>query len=309
MQMLKRVTCILVIMMFLCMCFMGKVYGAVSCNIAITGESNVTAGGSYTVDVVVSNINSPKGLLALGAVLEYDTNKLENVKMGVGSGTWSVPSYNSANGKLITDRSDFGKINETVFRISYKVKDGVTGNAYITLKNISVADEDSENSVSNATKTITIKAKDTGNQGGNNNQGSTNQGNQNNGGQSQGTVQNGGSSTTNKGSSSNKGNTTNKNTQTNNNTQNQENNTNIEQRPDDENNNVQNEVNNEEDKNEAQENMNFVKEKERDNTLLIILIVIVIILILLIIIFVFIAKAQDKRTKKIGNGLDREEDE
>lgn len=310
MKTMKKISIVLfALFVILCFGIIDRSYAAISCNISLAGNGTVTEGKPITVEVKVSNINSAYGLLALGGVLEYDKTKLEYNSMSTGSGTWAKPSYNSSNGKLVTD-SEGEKGNGTVFKITFTAKKGVSGNAFVTLKNISVADIDEEIKLGNATKTISIQSENTGSQGGNTgNQGGTNQGSSNNGSSNQGgSTGNQGSSTTNKGTTTNKNNTgnkTNKPTSTVNGEAEEPKETmDLEQREEEE--IGEQEENNKED--EKQEEVNLVEGKKKDNSLLFVLIGILVVLIILIIIFIVLGKLRDKNTKKIGNGIDKDDE-
>lgn len=126
-------------------------------------------GDKFTVIVGVSNLQTSRGIIAIDATLEYDTSKLTYVSMS-NTGNWSKPSYNESNGKLVTDRSDFGKTSESVFRITFMAKEGSSGDAYIKLNDITIADGIEDGFASNASKTIAISK----------NNGSTNNNNNNN---------------------------------------------------------------------------------------------------------------------------------
>lgn len=164
------------LILLMIMCITGSVYAALTCTVSIqTAKTELNKGEEFVVDVNLSNLPVDKGIIALGATLEYDKDSLTLVKME-GKNGWSTPSYNEANGKIVMDRNGFATSDETMFQITFKVKDQVSGaNQSITLKDISVADGDEESTVATATKSITIKEETPVNPGGNtNNNGNTN---------------------------------------------------------------------------------------------------------------------------------------
>ena len=253
----------------------------------------------------------------MGAVLEYDTKALTYVKMR-GEEEWSNPSYNAANGKLVAYRSDYATSAETVFKITFKAKEGWTGNANIRLKDISIADGDEEKSIGSASKSITIKEVNSGNNGGNgSNNGSNNGNNPGNPGNSgsntnQGTNQNQGG---NKGTTTkpNTGSSTGQTTKPSNNTATNVNN-NVEapitNNVTEENisNNVITEdtpvvsVKDNNDENEVKEDVKLSKSKQTNNIIFYILCAIAVILVVSIIALIIFGKAKDKKTKKIESG-------
>ena len=117
-------------------------------------------GDEFTVDINISDIQSERGVISLGATLEYDKDSLTLVKME-GQNGWESPSvgssYNEANGKIAITRNGLGNNNETIFKITFKVKEGAKKNILITLRNITLADGTSPLSVEKVYKNITIQ--------------------------------------------------------------------------------------------------------------------------------------------------------
>ncbi len=181
-----------------------------SCNLELkTAKNEYKKEDKFIVDFYISNIKSDKGMLALDATLEYDKDSLTLEKFK-GQNGWETPlegaSYNKENGKIAIKRSSFGKNNETIFKITFKVNKNAKSDATIALKNVNVADGMEEAKFAEIKKVIEIKEnQSTGNQGGNNNQsgnenqnGGTNQsGNANN---NQNTNQNNNTNTNSNGS-------------------------------------------------------------------------------------------------------------
>ena len=219
------------------MLLVNNVYAASSYKIDLnTVKNEFDKKEEFVVNVAISNIQVEKGLIAFGAVLDYDKDSLELVKTS-GSENWANPSYNENNGKLTTDRNNLSKNDEVVFSITFRVKEGSKANPTITLKNIEASGgtETGDLKTNDVTKTITVKGAtsnpnpddtnkpgddnkpgtnpgdNNNNQGGNNNnQGGNNQGNNNQGSNNQGNNNQGNSN-----SGNNNQGTTNKNTNTN----------------------------------------------------------------------------------------------
>lgn len=134
------------LILVLCMTIfiMGNVYAALSCEVSVQASKiEVSKNEEFTVDFNLSNIQSERGIISLGATLEYNKDSLELVKME-GKNGWETPvegvSYNPSKGKIAITRSGLGKKDETVFTATFKVKENSKQNLLITLKNITVAD-------------------------------------------------------------------------------------------------------------------------------------------------------------------------
>ncbi len=137
MKKIIKISCILITLLLI----MGStVFAALDCALNMQAtKTEVTKNEEVTININLSNIQSEKGVIALGARLEYDKNSLELVKME-GKNSWSTPSYNEATGKLVTDRNGVTKKDETVFQITFKVKTEKRQTLSISLKDITVAD-------------------------------------------------------------------------------------------------------------------------------------------------------------------------
>ncbi len=149
------------LVLLMAICIMGNVYAALSCNVSVqTAKSEYSKNEQFTVDVNIANIQSDRGIISLGATLDYDKNSLTLVKME-GKNGWETPSsgasYNEANGKIAITRNGLGKNNETVFTITFKVKEQSKQNLAITLKDITVADGTTPAKIATTYKNITIK--------------------------------------------------------------------------------------------------------------------------------------------------------
>lgn len=149
------------LILLIAMCIIGNVYAALSCNVSIkTSKAELNKNDEFTVDVNISNIQSDRGIISLGATLEYDKDSLTLVKME-GKNGWETPSsgvsYNESNGKIAITKSGLGKNDETVFTITFKVKENSKQNLEIVLKDITVADGTALAKISQTHTNITIK--------------------------------------------------------------------------------------------------------------------------------------------------------
>ena len=167
-----------------------NVYAVSKCKVDLkTDKSEFNKNDEFTVNVNLSDIQDEKGIIAVGGTLEYDKNSLELVKMEA-QGKWTKPSYNEANRKFVTDRDNsYATKDETLFKITFKVKEESKKDITITLKDISASNGKEDIKTDNVSKAITIKdstVPDTkpgdgneGNNSGNNNEGNNNGSNNN----------------------------------------------------------------------------------------------------------------------------------
>ena len=157
----KIVTLSLIVMLTICM--MGNVYAALSCNVNMqASKTQVSKNDEFTVNVNVSNIQTERGVISFGGTLEYDKDSLTLVKME-GQNGWETPSsgsaYNEANGKIAITRSGVGKNNETIFKMTFKVKEASKQNLTVTLKEIIISDGSEPFKINNVSQNITVIAE------------------------------------------------------------------------------------------------------------------------------------------------------
>ena len=135
-----------------------NVYAVSKCKVDLkTDKSEYNKNDEFTVNVNLSDIQDEKGIIAVGGTLEYDKNSLELVKMEA-QGKWTKPSYNEANGKFVTDRDNsYATKGETLFKITFKVKEESKKDITITLKDISASNGKEDIKTDNVSKVITIK--------------------------------------------------------------------------------------------------------------------------------------------------------
>ncbi len=157
MKKIVKLSLVLLMAMFM----IGNVYAANGCDVSVeSNKTQLSKGEEFAVDFKISNIKSEKGIISLGATLEYDKDSLELVKME-GKNGWETPaegaSYNQKNGKIAITRSGLGKNNETVFTATFKVKETSKQNLVVTLKNVTVADGVAPATAELAYQNITVK--------------------------------------------------------------------------------------------------------------------------------------------------------
>lgn len=179
---MKKIISLFVLIMIV-LCMANDTIAAMQCKIVLSPEdtSEVTTNDEFKVDVKVSEIFSDRGLVAFGAILDYDKNSLKLEKME-GVGDYSAPAYNEKNGKILIERNPTNH-NATMFTLTFKVLK--TDNVKVTMKDITVSDGTGLGKVETQTYTPQIKAEVTPTptitpapteKPGNNNQGGTNQG-------------------------------------------------------------------------------------------------------------------------------------
>ncbi len=188
----KKLTLVLIIIMLFGTIFSSKTYAALSCNVNLNApKKEVTYKEQFYVYVAISNLQTTKGIIAIGAELSYDTKSLTLVDIE-GENKWSAPFYSSSTGKLTSVKNKLSTSNENVFKIIFEVNEkGKTGNsAWIKINNFEISDGDEEKNCGGKTINIAIGEKNTGDNSEDNNQGGNNQGsdseNNNQGGNNQG---------------------------------------------------------------------------------------------------------------------------
>lgn len=154
---MKRKIISLSLILIIVMTLVSNVYAVSKCKVDIAlDKKEYNVNDEFTVDVVLSNIQDEKGIIAIGGKLEYDKDSLELVKIEA-QGDWTKPSYNEANGKFATDRdNNYATKDETVFKVTFKVKEESKKVLTITLKDIVASNGKEDIKSDNASKDITI---------------------------------------------------------------------------------------------------------------------------------------------------------
>ncbi len=148
------------LILIIAICVTQSVYAAFSCNVMMqANKTKVNKEEDFTVDFNIANIQSKRGVISLGATLEYDKDSLELTKME-GKNGWETPaegaSYNASNGKIVVTRNSLGKNNETVFTLTFKAKKTSKQNPTIVLRNIAVADGTTPAKINLVSQKITV---------------------------------------------------------------------------------------------------------------------------------------------------------
>lgn len=132
------------LILLLSITMLGKVYGLSECNINLsTNKNKLKKNDSFTIDVSVSDIKSEMGVTAFGTTLEYDKESLE-IENIEGQNDWETPTngltFNAENGKIAITKSGFAKKNETIFSITFKVREESKKNLSVILADTTASD-------------------------------------------------------------------------------------------------------------------------------------------------------------------------
>lgn len=141
---LKSIIAIVMIMMIIALCTTvnaatGDNY---SVGMSLTSNSKLNAGDTVTVSVNLTSVNAGNGIDTITAELDYDTNVFEAISSSnfTASSNWKAPSYAAASKMLTVQKDSKVKAAETVFTISFKVKNPVNVNSTtISLKDITAS--------------------------------------------------------------------------------------------------------------------------------------------------------------------------
>jgi len=153
---MKKVCIISVLIILSIVSIVGTAYAA---SAKVTMKSSVNECKKdevVTFEVRLSNIDSEKGIIALGGTLVYNKDELE-FKGISNAENWST-SYNSNNGKFIADRSDRTKDSEAVFNINFKVIAEEKNNVNVTLSDLEASGGNGAIKISDASASVDIKA-------------------------------------------------------------------------------------------------------------------------------------------------------
>lgn len=168
MKNIVRLSIVLILMTCMVILTGSNVYAALTCSVDMNiAKTEYSKNEIFTVDVNISNISTDRGVIAFGATLEYDKDSLTLERME-GLNGWETPmaggSYNEDNGIMAITRGAVGKNDETILRLTFKVKENAKTNAKVTLKDVSVSDGTLAR-IATISKEITIKDAGTDNPG------------------------------------------------------------------------------------------------------------------------------------------------
>ncbi len=156
MKKFKFITCtfIFLTIVFYTISILANTSGSMSMN---ADKAEYSKNDEVVIEVKTSDLSSDKGIISLGAVLEYDKAVLQYVKIA-GVVEWGKPSFNEENGKLVTDRSDLGKNDEAVFKITFKVISDSDSISNVKIKDIEVSGGDGAFTLNGTSQEVKIKS-------------------------------------------------------------------------------------------------------------------------------------------------------
>lgn len=143
-------------------------YLIVNATSSVTNLQQRQQNNEVTVTFKVSKVDD--GLDALSGKIVYDKSKLEFVKIEKGNSKWQEPSYNDNSGKFTLLVS-----SETVYeacdaiKITFKVKENVTGSTKVTISEI-VGATSKDEAITLKDVTTNINIEDNPGDDGNNNE-------------------------------------------------------------------------------------------------------------------------------------------
>ncbi len=151
----------------------GKSYAVLSCNVGLQApQSTYTKEDEFSVTVNITNLQAGKGIVALGAVLDYDKTALD-LKELVGENKWSA-QIGESKSKIVAYSGKKVVKDEAVMKLTFVVKKDTTAkSAWVKISNFEISDGNEEIATDAATLNISIQDKqttppkgDNGNQGG-----------------------------------------------------------------------------------------------------------------------------------------------
>lgn len=148
---------ILSVLLLITIATITNVYAASSFEMKLKPSKNeVDKNEEFVVEGIISKIELDKGIIALGGELEYDKDSLELVKFE-GAENWSNPSYYDQSKKFATDRNDRTTSDETVFKITFKVKEESKDTINISLPTVSASNGKDEVKLTDIKTSVTLK--------------------------------------------------------------------------------------------------------------------------------------------------------
>lgn len=175
MNICKKLSIVFIIVMLIACIVTNKTYAALNCNVNLsTPENKATYEEQFSVFATISNLQTTNGIIAIGAVVSYDTDSLTLVDIE-GQNKWSTPFHNSSNGKITLFKNELSTKNETVFKITFKVneKGKAKSSAWVKISDFEISDGNEEKNCGGSSINIKIEDQDSTNTG-NDNQGNNN---------------------------------------------------------------------------------------------------------------------------------------
>lgn len=162
MKLVKKLSVVFILTILLTGILVNKAYATINCNVKLsTSKKEVSSEEKFSVYVRITNMQASKGIIAIGAGLEYDKKylTLEEIE---GESKWSDPMYNDQTGRLIAVKNQFATKDENVFKITFKVNKKAEKSAWVKVNNFEISDGNEEKNVGGNSITIGIKGGNVG---------------------------------------------------------------------------------------------------------------------------------------------------
>lgn len=132
---------------------------ALSCGVELhSPKSNYTKEEEFSVTVNISNLQSENGIVALGAILDYDKTALD-LKEVIGENEW-VAQIGKNKSKIVAYSGKKVIKDENVMKLTFVIKkDTTANNTWIKVSNFEISDGNEEITVSPATLNISVQDK------------------------------------------------------------------------------------------------------------------------------------------------------
>ncbi len=137
----------------------GKSYAALSCKVGLQApKSTYTKEDEFSVTVSISNLQAGKGIVALGAVLDYDKTALD-LKEVVGENKWSA-QIGESKSKIVAYSGKKVIQDEAVMKLTFVVKKDTTAKStWVKVHNFEISDGNEEITAEPVTLTLSIQNK------------------------------------------------------------------------------------------------------------------------------------------------------
>lgn len=161
----KVLSIVLIAILALAIC-MSAVYATTSFTVALSATATkVEQGGEVTVTVALKNFTPGEtGINAIHLTVDYDKAIFETLTDAdiTTAGGWTSPTFNPANGAVVTENSTFKAENHDFLTIKFKVKETANvGNAVISIKDVEASDASNDIHPSDQQLTVNVTPKAT----------------------------------------------------------------------------------------------------------------------------------------------------
>lgn len=118
-----------------------------------TDKTSVKAGGEFSIEIKLADINFGEGITGLEGTLNWDSTKIEPLSESnqeLTLNNWTT-TFNNENGKIVVERINYATEDQIIAKIKFKVKENITfDKSEISLTNIVVTNILDESNVTDA---------------------------------------------------------------------------------------------------------------------------------------------------------------